>query len=188
MPAPLPYSCTFPESAGPFQFFSSGHTTKQPTMHKHSAFCALGPDATRPATPPAWPTRTRVLASRFGGERRERRQKPAGQERTVCLRRLLSIQISSVLAFDDAPRGCVPPLLVARTWGLDPGRPGVPPPVLPLPASMSWSISVLIFCSHILPCPAKLKGSRVTRAQKLLLVPSPISLSPKTSFCLFQKK
>ena len=181
MPAPLPYSCTFPESAGPFQFFSSGHTTKQPTMHKHSAFCALGPDATRPATPPAWPTRTRVVASRFGGERRERRQKPAGQERTVCLRRLLSIQISSVLAFDDAPRGCVPPLLVARTWGLDPGRPGVPPPVLPLPASMSWSISVL-------PCPAKLKDSRVTHAQKLLLVPPPISLSPKTSFCLFQKK
>ena len=187
MPAPLPYSCTFPESAGPFQFFSSGHTTKQPTMHKHSALCALGPDATRPATPPAWPTRTRVVASRFGGERAGAAAK-ASQNRTVCLRRLLSIQISSVLAFDDAPRGCVPPLLFARTWGLDPGRPGVPPPVLPLPASMSWWISVLIFCCHILPCPAKLKGSRVTHAQKLLLVPSPISLSPKTSFCLFQKK
>jgi len=136
MPAPLPYSCTFPESAGPFQFFSSGHTTKQPTMHKHSALCALGPDATRPATPPAWPTRTRVVASRFGGERRERRQKPAGQERTVCLRRLLSDQQRRRYFRQRAARlraaaCCTLHALEALT----PGRPGVPPPVRPLPPS-----------------------------------------------------
>ena len=173
---------TLPESAGPFRFSSSiGSHDKTADVAQAQPFlrCVL--------TRRARANRARVWFRLVSEEKAGRggKSQPARTELCVCVG---CFQISSVVVtFDNAPRGCVPPLLVARTWGLDPGRPGVPPPVLPLPASMSWSISVLIFCCHILPCPAKLKGSRVTRAQKLLLVPSPISLSPKTSFCLFQK-
>ena len=131
---------TLPESAGPFQFSSSiGSHDKTADDAQAQPFlrCVLTQhaarvdDATRARQP-----RPRVVSSRFGGESRARRQKPASQNRTVCLRRLLSDQQRRRYFRQRAARlraaaCCTLHALEALT----PGRPGVPPPVRPLPPS-----------------------------------------------------
>ena len=111
---------TLPESAGPFQFSSSiGSHDKTADDAQAQPFlrCVLTQHAARvdDATRRARANRARVWLRLVSEEKAGRggKSQPARTELCVCVG---CFQISSVVVtFDNAPRGCVPPLVAPCT-------------------------------------------------------------------------